>query len=126
MKVLQIIDSAYRCTIEEQDDPAVWITLAMKGAGADLDVLLCGNAVNYAVTGQDASGLRFGEIVQNNPPALDNDIAKLIQKKIDVMVCTEDADERGIAAAQMVPGVRRIMRADAPNLFARYDQVWHW
>ncbi|KAF0192748.1 MAG: hypothetical protein FD165_518 [Gammaproteobacteria bacterium] len=126
MKVLQIIDSAYRCTIEEQDDPAVWITHAMKGAGADLDVLLCGNAVNYAVKGQDASGLRFGEIVQKNPPKLDNDIARLIGKNINVMVYTEDTAARGITEAQTLPGVRRVSRAEAPTIFSRYDQVWHW
>ncbi len=126
MKVLQIIDSAYRCTIEEQDDPAVWITHAMKGAGADLDVLLCGNAVNYAVKGQDASGLRFGEIVQKNPPKLDNDIARLIGKNINVMVYSEDTAARGITEAQLLPGVRRVSRTEAPTIFSRYDQLWHW
>ena len=25
-KVLQVLDQAYRCTIEEQDDPVVWIS----------------------------------------------------------------------------------------------------
>lgn len=126
MKVLQIIDNAYRCTIEEQDDPAVWITHAMKGAGAELDVLLRGNAVNYAVKGQDASGLRFGELVQKNPPRVDNDLVKLIGKNVSVMACQEDAEARGITAAQMLPGVRRVARAEVPALFARYDQVWHW
>lgn len=126
MKVLQIIDSAYRCTVEEQDDPAVWITHAMKGAGAELDVLLAGNAVNYAVKGQDASGLRFGEIAQKNPPRIDNDIAKLMTKNISVMVYQEDAEERGIGAAQMLPGIRHVSRREAPAIFARYDRIWHW
>lgn len=126
MKVLQVIDNAYRCTIEEQDDPAVWITHAMKGAGADLDVLLSGSAVNYAVTGQDASGLRFGEIPQTNPPRLDRDIAALIEKNISVYVYSEDATERGIPPAGLVPGVRQISRSDAPAIFARYNQIWHW
>ena len=45
-RTLQIVTSAYRCNVEEQDDPVLWIAQVMKGAGADLDVLLEGNAVN--------------------------------------------------------------------------------
>lgn len=126
MKVLQVIESAYRATIEEQDDTVVWITHAMKGAGGDFTVLLRGNATNYAVSGQDASGIVFGDWKQSEPPRIDKDISGLIGKGVDVYLVEEDAVERGLGNAQMVDGVKRVRRAALPKLVAQHDQVWHW
>jgi intracellular sulfur oxidation DsrE/DsrF family protein len=125
-KVLQVIQDAYRCTLEEQDDPIVWITHAMKGAGADLAVLLRGNAVNYAVKGQDAAGLSFGEKKQSQPPRLDGDIAKLVAKGVEVHVVEEDVGERGLERTELVDGVKPVSRAGVARLLAGYDQIWHW
>ena len=127
MKVLQVLESAYRATIEEQDDTVVWITHAMKGAGAALDVLLTGNAVNYILSGQDASGLAFGDWRQTQPPRLDSDLAGLIAKGAKVYYLREDAQARGIGGANdVVTGVAAVNRADVPGLFGDYDQIWHW
>lgn len=125
-KVLQVIEQAYRCTVEEQDDPIVWITHAMKGAGAELALLLRGNAVNYAVRGQDASGLAFGERKQTHPPHIDQDIAKLVGKGVDVFVVDDDAAARGLERGDLVEGVKGVARSAVPALFERYDQIWHW
>ncbi len=126
MKVLQVIEAAYRATLEEQDDTIVWLTHAMKGAGADLDVLLCGNAVNYAVRGQDASGLSFGDWQQTEPPDIAGDIAGLVGKGIAVFVVEEDAAARGLGNAELVDGVNRLARDGIPALLDNYDQIWHW
>ncbi len=126
MKVLQVIQSAYRCTIEEQDDPAVWITHAMKGAGADLDVLLRGNAVNYGLRGQDASGLAFGDVAQTQPPQLERDISSLLDKGVNVYAMAEDIAERGIDSSDFVEGIQNIERSSIPDLFSDYDQIWNW
>ena len=78
MKALQVIESGYRATLEEQDDTIVWITHAMKGAGASLDVLIRGNAVTMAVKGQDPSGLKFGDRAQRSSAHLAEDIEGLV------------------------------------------------
>jgi len=126
MKVLQVIDTAYRCTIEEQDDPVVWITHAMKGAGGDFGLLLRGNAVNYAVRGQDASGLVLGGRKQTQPPRVDEDLKKLTQKGVQVYLVKEDAADRGIETSDLVEGVEAVPRAGVARLFDQYDQIWHW
>jgi len=126
MKALQIIKTAYRATIEEQDDTIVWFTHAMKGAGAELDVLLKGNAVNYAVTAQNAAGLEFGDWQQTQPPRLARDIGGLIGKDVSVYAVDEDVAERGLDGAELVDGVKRIPRADIAALVGDYDQVWQW
>ena len=125
-KVLQVLETAYRCNSEEQDDPVVWITHALKGAGADLALVLRGSAVNYAVKGQDASGLSFGGRSQSQPPRIEADVAKLTQKGVEVYVVEDDAAERGLERSDLVAGVKPVSRAGLPKLFAGYDQIWHW
>lgn len=126
MRALNVIEQAYRATLEEQDDTIVWLTHAMKGAGAELDVLLRGNAVNYATRGQDASGLRFGAEEQSQPPRLADDVAGLIAKGVNVYVLAEDLHDRGIAEEDLIQGPERVSREELPGIFERYDQVWHW
>lgn len=126
MKALSIIETAYRGTLEEQDDTIVWITHAMKGAGGNLDVLLRGNAVNYGVKTQDASGLAFGAERQTQPPRIAEDLAKLVTKGVSVYVVDEDRADRGIEHAALIKGLETIPRVKIAELIGKYDQVWHW
>lgn len=126
MKALNIIETAYRATLEEQDDTIVWITHALKGAGADLDVLLRGNAVNYAVTAQEVAPLSFGGRTQKNAPDLAGDVAGLIGKGVDVYIVQDDLSERGLASANLIDGLKSVARSDLPGLLENYDLVWHW
>lgn len=126
MKVLNIIETAYRATLEEQDDPVVWITHAMKGAGADLDVLLRGNAVNYAVRVQGVPPLAFGAREQKQAPRLAEAVSGLIGKGVHVHVVGEDLADRGLRPDELIDGLERVARADLPRLFGAYDRVWHW
>jgi intracellular sulfur oxidation DsrE/DsrF family protein len=126
MKVLNIVDAAYRATLEEQDDTIIWICHAMKGANADIDVLLRGNAVNYALKAQDASGLAFGDAKQTQPPKLADDLAKLKGNGVTEYVVEDALRERGIAANELIDGMDLVPRRNLAKLFAEYDQVWRW
>jgi intracellular sulfur oxidation DsrE/DsrF family protein len=126
VKTLNIIACAYRATLEEQDDTVVWLTHALKGAGADVDVLLRGNAVNYAVPQQDAGGLAFGAWAQTEPPRLAHDIESLVAKGVAVHALAEDLDRLGLEGASLVAGVRAVPRRALAALLGGYDRVWHW
>src|SRR6266446_4319603 len=129
MKTLSIIESAYRATIEEQDDTIIWIHGAMKGAGADLAVLLRGNAVNYLVQRQDAAGLTFGDWRQTQPPTIASDLAALAAKGVDICYVAEDLTERGIERNELIngarPGGRGVPPAERPAGWQARPPGWY-
>jgi sulfur relay (sulfurtransferase) DsrF/TusC family protein len=124
-RYLSIIDSAYRATIEEQDDTAVWFTHAMKNGGADVSILLRADAVNYAVLNQDAKGLRFGARAVKGPDIV-RDIKAVIAKKIPLYAVADDLAERGIPSSQLIPGVEQIQRSGIARLIEGHDRVLSW
>jgi sulfur relay (sulfurtransferase) DsrF/TusC family protein len=126
-KTLNIVESAYRAVIEEQDDTILWLLAAMRGAGAEHTVVLRGNAVNYAVAGQGAPGLTIGGWTQTQAPRMDNDLIDLIKKhKIPVFVIEEDLAARGIERGELIPGVELLSSKMLPRHMAEYELVSHW
>lgn len=125
-RILTIVETAYRGTLEEQDDTVLWLSHMLKNAGAGISILLRANAVNYGVKGQDASGLSFGEVELTHPPEIDQDVAMLIEKGVPVYLVKEDAEERGISHEEFLPGIKMVGRRDLPELLDQHDQVWHW
>jgi sulfur relay (sulfurtransferase) DsrF/TusC family protein len=126
-KTLNIIESAYRAVMEEQDDTILWLLAAMQGAGAEHTVVLRGNAVNYAVAGQGAPGLTIGGWKQTQAPRIDNDVIDLVaNRKIPVFVIEEDLAARGIARSELIPEVELLSSKMLPKHMAEYEIVMHW
>jgi sulfur relay (sulfurtransferase) DsrF/TusC family protein len=126
-KSLNIVESAYRAVMEEQDDTILWLLAAMQGTGGEYTVVLRGNAVNYAIAGQGAPGLTVGEWKQTQAPRMNRDVADLIEnRKIPVYVVEEDLAERGIANDELVSGIKLISNKAMPGLFAEYEVISHW
>ena len=114
-KTLNIVESAYRAVMEEQDDTILWLLAAMQGAGAEHTVVLRGNAVNYAVAGQGVPGLTVGEWKQTQAPKMDRDVLDLIEN--DVRPLFYDRAASGIPE-RWVRKVKHAMRTLMPRFTA--------
>ncbi|HEX4523780.1 MAG TPA: DsrE family protein [Casimicrobiaceae bacterium] len=126
MKILSIVDTAYRATLEEQDDTILWFNHALRNNGAEVSILLSGNAVNYALQGQDAAGLAIGERPLAHPPQPDQDLVRLIAANVPVSVIDEDVSERGLPSDRLIAGIARVKRQDVAAAIERFDHVWRW
>lgn len=126
MRVLHVVNTAYRATFEEQDDTVLWFTQVLRGAGADLALLLQGSAVNYAVVGQDPSGLAFGAWRQGQPPNIAGAIVALLNGGVAVYAVEEDLADRGIGEELRVKGVACLSKGKLGELCETFDQVWQW
>jgi hypothetical protein len=98
----------------------------LRGAGAELAVLLQGSAVSYAVSAQDASGISFGSWQQTRPPSIPTSVSALVRDGVVVYGIEEDFADRGIREDRCIGGVRRIPRAQVAALFGGFDQIWQW
>ena len=125
MRILNVVETAYRATLEEQDDTILWLSGMLRKNGAELSVLLRGNAVNYLVK-QRCAELAIGDAVVKHPAQPTNDIRKLDEQGVNVYAVLDDVETRGIDAKECLECVKMIRANEVGRLFEEHQQVWHW
>ncbi|MCB5186642.1 DsrH/TusB family sulfur relay protein [Methylobacillus caricis] len=126
MKILQIVEQAFRTLVEEQDDTILWLTQSMAGAGADAEVLLSGNAVYYATMKQRQPAVRISDWIQQEPADIPQDINRLLNQGIPIYVLNDELAERGLDESMLHDGIKAIDKQQLVSLYNRMDQIWQW
>lgn len=125
-KILNIVERAYQGTLEEQDDQALWLVHALKNAGMEQTVLLRGPGTAYAVNGQGVGTLTVAGKRAGNPGKMHEDLQRLSEKGVEILVVDEDATERGIEASDLIPEARMVARAEVPQLMVDAERIFAW
>jgi hypothetical protein len=121
MRTLNILSSTDGAGLEERDDTVVWLTHALKSAGAQVDLLLRGTAANYVI-GRPA----FGSPKHAHAPDIFGQIAALIHKGVGVFVVSEELRRRGLSDAARLPGAKELAEISVAEFIGGYDRVWRW
>ena len=127
VKILNIVEMAYRATLEEQEDTVLCLAhLLATGGGAEMTVLVRGNAVNYLNRRQHADQLRSGERALGNVTRHADELQTLLLAGVAVYYVEEDASERGLEKGECVAGAKAVSRAGLARFVSGFERVFHW
>ena len=126
MKVLNIVESAFRTLVEEQDDTILWLTQSLARAGADISILLKGNASIYPFVTEPIPALELGDWKQTSPANLSHDLYRIFQDRIQLYVIEDEVVTRGYDVEDLPAGVTPLIRNQLPGLYDSADVIWHW
>ena len=125
-RILQVLTTAYRATLEEQDDPVLWLTHCLRNNGAPIDLLFRNTAVNYVVRAQAPAGLTIGQWTQTQPPDIAFEVRALISKECRAYVVVDDLVARGVHRDEVLDEIGFVARAELPALLRSYKHIWQW
>jgi sulfur transfer complex TusBCD TusB component (DsrH family) len=124
-KILSVLSHTEYGNLEDSDI-GLFASAFAPVAGQQLALVLREDAVNYAVRGQDGTGIRIAGTLIQPGFLIETDLRSLGQSNIPVYAIREDLQERGIEAADVVEGVKLMSKKELGKLVDQFDSVWNW
>src|SRR5919197_2209487 len=89
----------------EDSDIGLFASAFAQVTGSQMTVLLSEDAVNYAVRGQDGTGIKIAGGTVQPGFLIETDLKSVQEAKIPVYAFREDLEARGVSPGELIPGV---------------------
>ena len=110
----------------EDSDIGLFASAFSTVAGQPLTLLLREDAVNYAVRGQDGTGIKIAGLTIQPGFLIETDLSSLKQSNIPVYAVSEDVEERGLKQGDLIAGVQFLSKKEMGKFVDQFDTVWNW
>jgi sulfur relay (sulfurtransferase) DsrF/TusC family protein len=124
-KILSVLSHTEYGNLEDSDI-GLFASAFAPVTGNEMAVLLTEDAVNYAVRGQDGTGIHIAGGTVQPGFLIETDIRSVQSSNIPVYAFREDLAERGIDERELVPGIKLMGRQELGRFVDRFDTVWNW
>jgi sulfur relay (sulfurtransferase) DsrF/TusC family protein len=124
-KILSILSHTEYGNLEDSDI-GLFASAFAPVAGQQMTLVLREDAVNYAVRGQDGTGIKIAGTPIQPGFLIETDLKSVNQSNIPVYVVREDLTERGIKPDEVIEGVKLMRRKELGKLVEQFDSVWNW
>ena len=110
----------------EDSDIGLFASAFAPVTGNQMTILLSEDAVNYAVRGQDGTGIRIAGGTVQPGFLIETDIRSVQASSVPVFILKEDLEERGVQTRELVEGVKLLSRRELGRFIDQFDTVWNW
>jgi sulfur transfer complex TusBCD TusB component (DsrH family) len=124
-KILSILSHTEYGNLEDSDI-GLFASAFAPVAGQQLALLLREDAVNYAVRGQDGTGIKVAGTPIQPGFLIETDLRSVNQSNIPVYVGREDVEERGIKPNELIDSVKLMSAKELGKLVDQFDTIWNW
>lgn len=124
-KILSVLSHTEYGNLEDSDI-GLFASAFAPVTGNQMTILLTADAVNYAVRGQDGTGIKIAGGTVQPGFLIETDLQSVQDSKIPVYAFQEDLDERGLAPGDIIKGVQLVSRREYGKLVDQFDTVWNW
>ena len=124
-KILSVLSHTEYGNLEDSDI-GLFASAFAPVTSNQMTLLLSEDAVNYAVRGQDGTGIRIAGGTVQPGFLIETDLQSLQDSKIPVYAVKDDLEERGLSERDLISGVKILRKDEFGKFVDQFDTVWNW